>query len=390
MNYSRLLTTTLISGTLCTQSVFAAEKINVVASFSILGDLVQQVGGEHVSVSTLVGPNGDAHVYQPTPQDTIRLTKSQLFVVNGLGFEGWMERLVSASHYKGKVITASQSIKPQTFTDADDAAHPHVTQDPHAWHSIPNAVQYVHNIADGLSQIDPKHKVEYQANAGNYIQRLEQLDKSLLAEFAAIPADKRKMITSHDAFNDIDEPLKSIIQSYIQRDNNSYSSKIKSSLRRILFMYGLNAKSKDAKTHFLGSPSIRKFSNWRLDQESFSDDARSIKKACLTALNLFYSSSQDAKNLNITLKRSDSSVFQIAQLRICSVPESSFSVDYDAVKNLPFFYVKSNKKIRLDLSLPLLDYIDNILANDISDSLNPIYKTQLEKFKLNQIELKAA
>ena len=200
MNYFRLLTTTLISSTLCTQSVFAADKINVVASFSILGDLVQQVGGEHVSVSTLVGPNGDAHVYQPTPQDTIRLTKSQLFVVNGLGFEGWMERLVSASHYKGKVITASQSIKPQTFTDADDAAHPHVTQDPHAWHSIPNAVQYVHNIADGLSQIDPAHKAEYQANAGNYIQQIEQLDKTLLAEFAAIPADKRKMITSHDAF----------------------------------------------------------------------------------------------------------------------------------------------------------------------------------------------
>ena len=220
------------------------------------------------------------------------------------------------------------------------------------------------------------------------LKLIELLSRLNLGGYTSLEVEN--IITSHDAFSDIDEPLKSIIQGYIQRDNNSYSSKIKSSLRRILFMYGLNAKSKDAKAHFLGSPSIRKFSNWRLDQESFSDDARSIKKACLTALNLFYSSSQDAKNLNITLKRSDSSVFQIAQLRICSVPESSFSVDYDAVKNLPFFYVKSNKKIRLDLSLPLLDYIDNILANDISDSLNPIYKTQLEKFKLNQIELKAA
>lgn len=216
------------------------------------------------------------------------------------------------------------------------------------------------------------------------LKLIELLSRLNLGGYTSLEVEN--IITSHDAFNDIDEPLKSIIQGYIQRDNDSYSSKIKSSLRRILFMYGLNAKSKDAKAHFLGSPSIRKFSNWRLDQESFSDDARSIKKACLTALNLFYSSSQDAKNLNITLKRSDSSVFQIAQLRICSVPESSFSVDYDAVKNLPFFYVKSNKKIRLDLSLPLLDYIDNILANDISDSLNPIYKTQLEKFKLNLIE----
>lgn len=216
------------------------------------------------------------------------------------------------------------------------------------------------------------------------LKLIELLSRLNLGGYTSLEVEN--IITNTDAFNDIDEPLKSIIQSYIQRDNDSYSSKIKSSLRRILFMYGLNNKSKDAKAHFLGSPSIRKFSNWRLDQESFSDDARSIKKACLTALNLFYSSSQDAKNLNITLKRSDSSVFQIAQLRICSVPESSLSVGYDAVKNLPFFYVKSNKKIRLDLSLPLLDYIDNILANDISDSLNPIYKTQLEKFKLNLIE----
>ena len=197
---SRLLTAALIGTTLCAPSVWAAEKVTVVASFSILGDLVQQVGGDHVAVSTLVGPNGDAHVYQPTPQDTIRLTKSQLFVVNGLGFEGWMDRLVSASHYKGKMITASQGIKPQTFTDADDPAHPHVTQDPHAWHSIPNAIHYVHNIADGLSQVDPAHKADYQTNANNYIQQLEQLDKTLLTEFAAIPAEQRKMITSHDAF----------------------------------------------------------------------------------------------------------------------------------------------------------------------------------------------
>lgn len=142
------------------------------------------------------------------------------------------------------------------------------------------------------------------------LKLIELLSRLNLGGYTSLEVEN--IITSHDAFNDIDEPLKSIIQSYIQRDNNSYSSKIKSSLRRILFMYGLNAKSKDAKAHFLGSPSIRKFSNWRLDQESFSDDARSIKKACLTALNLFYSSSQDAKNLNITLKRSDSPFLKIA------------------------------------------------------------------------------
>jgi len=211
MRYFRLLTTSLISSMLCTQPVWAAEKISVVTSFSILGDLVQQVGGEHVSVTTLVGPNGDAHVYQPTPQDTIRLTKSQLFVVNGLGFEGWMDRLVSASHYKGQVITASTGIHPLAFNNAaeetehdanehHDDEHAHGNHDPHAWHSIPNTVQYVQNIANGLSQIDPTHKAAYQTNATNYIQQLELLDKNLLKEFAAIPVEQRKMITSHDAF----------------------------------------------------------------------------------------------------------------------------------------------------------------------------------------------
>lgn len=213
MRFSHCLTSVLLSSSLCSPFVLADDKIPVIASFSILGDLVQQVGGEHVTVSTLVSPNGDAHVYQPTPQDTIRLTKSQLFVVNGLGFEGWMERLVSASHYKGKVITASAGIHALAFGDEeqnqpDDAdehhdeadEHQHGSQNPHAWHSIPNTIQYVRNIADGLSQIDPAHKADYQTNAGNYIQQLEQLDKSLLQEFAAIPAEKRKMITSHNAF----------------------------------------------------------------------------------------------------------------------------------------------------------------------------------------------
>ena len=211
MYFPRILISAFIGSALSAPSVWAAEKIPVVTSFSILGDLVQQVGGEHVAVTALVGPNGDAHMYQPTPQDTIRLTKSQLFVVNGLGFEGWMERLVSASHYKGKVITASTGIHPLAFNNAEEDAghdaeehhddeHAHGNQDPHAWHSIPNTVQYVHNIANGLSEIDPTHKAEYQTNANHYIQQLEQLDKTLVKEFAAIPAEQRKMISSHDAF----------------------------------------------------------------------------------------------------------------------------------------------------------------------------------------------
>ena len=147
--------------------------------------------------------------YEPSPQDSIKLTKSKLFVVNGLGFEGWMDRLVTASHFKGKVLTASQGVTPRKLTETE-ATHEaekhheendhHTAFDPHAWHSIPNTIEYVHNIADGLIQIDPEHQQEYQQNAQHYIEQLQQLDASLVKAFADIPEAKRKMITSHDAF----------------------------------------------------------------------------------------------------------------------------------------------------------------------------------------------
>ncbi len=191
------------------QTYASDTPIPVTASFSILGDLVKQVGQAHVQVNTLVGINGDAHVYQPSPQDSIKLTKSKLFVVNGLGFEGWMDRLVTASHFKGKVLTASQGVTPRKLTETE-ATHEaekhheendhHTAFDPHAWHSIPNTIEYVHNIADGLIQIDPEHQQEYQQNAQHYIEQLQQLDASLVKAFADIPEAKRKMITSHDAF----------------------------------------------------------------------------------------------------------------------------------------------------------------------------------------------
>lgn len=224
------------------------------------------------------------------------------------------------------------------------------------------------------------------------LKLIELISRLNLGGYTSLEVEN--IITNVDEFSHTSEPLKTIITSYIQQDIDSRSSKIKSSLRRILFIYGLkqvshsieDTETLDAKAIFLGSPSIRQFSNWRLDSTNFDDDIRMLKKSCLMALNAFYSNSEDPKKLNITLKRSDSSVFQIAQLRICSIAENNFSVAYDEIKKLPYFYVKSNRNIRLDLSLPLLDYIDNILANDISDSLNPIYKTQLEKFKLSLIQ----
>lgn len=196
-------------------------------------------------------------------------------------------------------------------------------------------------------------------------------------------------ITDADNFKNVSEPLKSIISNYIQKDAQSESHYEKANLRRILFMYGLIA-NKNAKSLFLGSTSIYKYNNWQLNPTSFTDDSRRIKRLCDKALNLFYSGSDDKQNINITLKRSDSSIFQIAQLLICSIPKNTLRISYDEEKQLPFIYLKNSRRsestIRLDLSLPLLDYIENIVTGDVTESLNPIYKTQLERFKLSLID----
>jgi zinc/manganese transport system substrate-binding protein len=184
----------------------AGDKIKVVASFSILGDMVKNVGGDRVAVATLVGPNGDAHVYQPTPSAAKAVGGANLVVVNGLGFEGWMDRLVRASGYKGPVVVASQGIKTREMTSEEKEEHKHGTArheqkiDPHGFQDLHNGRIYVENIAQGLSSVDPAGAATYKANADAYEARLADLDQWVKTEFAAIPKAKRRMITSHDAF----------------------------------------------------------------------------------------------------------------------------------------------------------------------------------------------
>jgi zinc/manganese transport system substrate-binding protein len=183
----------------------AENKVKVIASFSILGDMVKNVGGDRVEVTTLVGPNGDAHVYQPTPAAAKALSGANLVVVNGLGFEGWMDRLVQTSGYKGPVVVASQGIKTREMTSEENeprehgaAKHEHKI-DPHAWQALSQALIYVDNIAKGLGSVDPEGAATYQANAAAYKTKLNDLDKWAKAEFSSIPKAKRRMITSHDA-----------------------------------------------------------------------------------------------------------------------------------------------------------------------------------------------
>jgi zinc/manganese transport system substrate-binding protein len=175
--------------------VRAQEKLNIVATFSILADLVKNVGGDRVEVKSLVGPNGDAHVYQPTPNDAKTVSDARLVFVNGLGFEGWMARLVKASGTKAAMVTATKGVKPRKMDEGG-----HVEADPHAWQSVPNAKVYVTNIYDALAAADPAGKAIYAANASAYLAKLDALDVQVRAAVAAIPADRRKIITTHDAF----------------------------------------------------------------------------------------------------------------------------------------------------------------------------------------------
>src|ERR1043166_463626 len=169
MNSRLGLTIPLVFGVLLSASgdVHAADKVNAVASFSILGDMVKQVGGDRVDVITLVGPNGDAHVYEPTPADAKNLAAAQILLTNGLGFEGWMDRLEKSSGFKGTVVVASTGVKPRTMVE--DAK---IITDPHAWQSLANGRLYVTNIRDGLIAVDPEGTSFYEANTAKYLDEI--------------------------------------------------------------------------------------------------------------------------------------------------------------------------------------------------------------------------
>ena len=185
---------------LATTPALAQEKLPVVATFSIIGDLVTNVGGDRVALTTLVGPNGDTHVYSATPADAKHVADAKVIIMNGLGFEGWIDRLVKASKSKATVVAATRGVRARRMTGGHDHGHSHDEFDPHAWQSVANAKIYVANIRDGLIKADPAGKVEYDANAKAYLEQLDALDKEIRSAIAAIPAARRKVITSHEAF----------------------------------------------------------------------------------------------------------------------------------------------------------------------------------------------
>lgn len=171
--------------------VHAAERLSVVASFSILGDFVRNVGGDRVNVTTLVGADSDVHVYTPAPADAKRVADAKLVIVNGLGLEGWLPRLVQSSGSKATIVTASAGIAPLKLGSAAD---------PHAWQSVPNAKVYVADIASALAAADPDDAEFFRTQAKAYLEKLEALDREVREAVAKIPAERRKVISTHNAF----------------------------------------------------------------------------------------------------------------------------------------------------------------------------------------------
>ena len=220
--------------TVFSEAAGAQDRLPVVATFSILGDLAQRIGGEHVEVLTLVGPDGDAHVFQPGPRESTTLAKAAVLVANGLDFEPWLHRLEESSGFQGKVIEASAGVAPlateaEDHEHHDDEAHDehadeehahgehahaeeahegeeghdhdHGPVDPHAFQDLANAQIYAANIAQGLSEAAPAHAADFTANADALIAEMAALDEELKSAFAAIPKERRRVLTSHDAFH---------------------------------------------------------------------------------------------------------------------------------------------------------------------------------------------
>lgn len=171
-------------------------KISVFATYSILGDWVGRVGGEHVRLTTLVDPGGDAHTYEPTPQDSAAVADAALLFENGLGFEVWLDRLFEASGSRATRVVVTQKIPGRTFSDD----HGHSETDPHVWHDPQFAIEMVQSIAAALIKADPSHADNYQKNAEAYVSELQELNTWIQSQITMLPDSRRKLVTTHDTF----------------------------------------------------------------------------------------------------------------------------------------------------------------------------------------------
>jgi len=205
--YNMMLRRSLLAGgaaVLATPGV-TQGRTRVVATFSILGDLVGQVAGDRIELAVLVGADTDAHTYQPKPADARAVAAARVMVSNGLGFEGWIDRLAKAAPFKGRAVVASAGVPTLKAEDEDDHGHTHGhghghAIDPHCWQDVGRARRYVANIVGGLADADAANAVFYRERGAAYDRRLAELDAWVRAEIARVPSVQRRVITGHDAF----------------------------------------------------------------------------------------------------------------------------------------------------------------------------------------------
>jgi ABC-type Zn uptake system ZnuABC Zn-binding protein ZnuA len=220
----RHLSLTLILGivlTACTPATTpapATEKLKVVATYSIVGDMVQNVAGDAIELRVLVGPDSDAHTFEPTPQDSVALQEAKLIVENGLEFESWLDELYNSSGSQAVRAALSDGLEPLegehhegeegheegeakgTEEAHSEEEHGHGEFDPHIWHSTANAAVMVKNIQNALSTVDPANAATYQANAEKYLAEIAALEAFIKEQANSLPAERRKLVTSHDTF----------------------------------------------------------------------------------------------------------------------------------------------------------------------------------------------
>lgn len=192
----RLIVNFLVVLSAISSNVYA-EKLKVVASFSVLGDFARQVGGDTVDVDIIVPENSDPHVYQPTPDDVKKVAKADIILINGLGFEGWFERLLNNSGGKAKVVTVTSKVKPRTILDSKQGTS---VYDPHAWHSVTNAILYVDEVEKAFSSLRPTSKKIFKKNATLYRVELTKLHDWIVDKYKSLKIPHHMVVTTHDAF----------------------------------------------------------------------------------------------------------------------------------------------------------------------------------------------
>jgi ABC-type Zn uptake system ZnuABC Zn-binding protein ZnuA len=197
----RFIISLLIASWLLTacQTVLPSQtggKLKVVATFSVLGDFVQNVGGDRIELTTLAKPGVDTHTYEPTPADSAALADARLVFENGLGFESWLDKLYTAADSNAVRVVVTKSIQPRIITEGDEQGE----NDPHAWHDVTNAISMVEAIREALVQADPANAQTYQANAQAYLDQLQELNDWIEQQVETLPAEHRKLVTTHDTF----------------------------------------------------------------------------------------------------------------------------------------------------------------------------------------------